>query len=90
MATTGSYVSSLHFPRCAILSADCGRWQGRLLASALWHIHGLLLLKILVPQTLPLRTVIIPGVTDTGVDVVGREGGKRREMERVRAVAALP
>ena len=88
--TTGSYVSFLDFPHCAILSADCDRWQGRLLADALWHIHGLLLLKILVPQTLPLRTVIIPGVTDTGLDELAREGGKRREMERVRVVNALP
>ncbi|PIL35288.1 hypothetical protein GSI_02013 [Ganoderma sinense ZZ0214-1] len=67
-------------------------WLARLLADALRHIHGLLLLKILIPQVLPLRTLVIPGL-EADSDMLNRqrrEATKRREMERVCAVAALP
>ncbi|KAM5539232.1 hypothetical protein V8D89_007105 [Ganoderma adspersum] len=70
---------------------DGDDWLARLLADALRNIHGLLLLKILVPQILPLLTVIIPGMADDdGQNTRMRQAIKRREMERVRAVAALP
>lgn len=49
------------------------------------------MLRILVPQILPLLTVIIPGIDDDdGQDTQVRNATKRREMERVHAVAALP
>ena len=86
-------VSSIPISPHGFLLADSHLGQARLLADALKNIHGLFLLKILVPQILPLLTVIIPGMADDdddGQNTQVRDATKRRELERVRAVAALP
>nr|VWO99948.1 Endochitinase 2 (EC (Chitinase 2) [Ganoderma boninense] len=67
-----------------------GLEQGCLLANALRHIHGLVLLKILIPQAVPLLTITIPGMEDDMLNAQARSATQWREMERVRAVAALP